>query len=275
MQDKISELFPDDRSQYQSNTEKMQHVLLRLISIFDHICTTHDLEYWIDGGTLLGAIRHKGFIPWDDDIDVCMPEKDYYTFLEQAPKYLGNDLLLLDGEHCQVLNKGAAKLYDLKSSSKQLNARDIGILPSGFFIDIFCMESHSNKIKDTKRIFKYARTKLKPDDSAVTALKKRIRMFFNRHIAAEKVISKSRYAHGEYLYYTCRWFSYFLRRSYIYPIKSVPFENLHLRAPNDAHHYLQDMYGDYMTPPDSAERGGHFSECYPEKPDSNFYPAVK
>ncbi len=271
MQDKISELFPDNRSQYHSNTEKMQHVLLRLISIFDHICTTHDLEYWIDGGTLLGAIRHKGFIPWDHDIDVCMPEKDYYTFLEQAPKYLGNDVLLLDGEFCQVLNKGVAKLYDLKSSSVQNNKRDIGILPSGFFIDIFCMENHARKIKNIKKLSKAARTKLKPDDSGFIALKKRIHTFLSRHLSAERAISKSRKHDGEYLYYTCRWFSYHLRRSHIYPIRKVQFENLYLSAPNDTHHYLKDMYGEYMNPPPKSEQGGHFVEFFPERPDANFY----
>ncbi len=181
MQDNLSVLFPDNRDRYSTPAEKMQHILLRLLSIFDHICTTHNLEYWIDGGTLLGAIRHKGFIPWDDDVDVCMSEKNYSKFLELAPHYLGDDLLLLNGEHCQLMNKGITKIYDLKSSSKQLNAREVGILPSGFFIDIFCMESHSREIKNPKKVFRYANIKLKPGDRGIRALKKRIRLFFNRH----------------------------------------------------------------------------------------------
>lgn len=52
------------------------------------LCKDHNLVYFIDSGTCLGAVRHGGFIPWDDDIDIGMPQKDYFKFLQIAPKYL-------------------------------------------------------------------------------------------------------------------------------------------------------------------------------------------
>ena len=62
--------------------KEMQQVYLELLKEFDSICGEHDLRYDLAGGSLLGAVRHGGFIPWDDDIDVCMPRPDYLRLLE-------------------------------------------------------------------------------------------------------------------------------------------------------------------------------------------------
>lgn len=62
--------------------KEMQQVYLELLKEFDALCQTHGLRYDLAGGSLLGAVRHEGFIPWDDDIDVCMPRPDYLRLLE-------------------------------------------------------------------------------------------------------------------------------------------------------------------------------------------------
>lgn len=59
-----------------SDLRKAQLKMLELLKFLNKICTENNLTYWLDSGTLLGAVRHGGFIPWDDDIDVCMPYKD-------------------------------------------------------------------------------------------------------------------------------------------------------------------------------------------------------
>ena len=65
---------------------QIQLFSLELLRLVDNVCRKHDIEYWIDYGTLLGAVRHDGFVPWDDDIDISMIRQDYDRFVEVFPK---------------------------------------------------------------------------------------------------------------------------------------------------------------------------------------------
>lgn len=65
--------------------QEVKEAELRLLRIFDSYCRENKLRYSLSAGTLLGAVRHKGFIPWDDDIDVVMPVEDYRRFLAEFP----------------------------------------------------------------------------------------------------------------------------------------------------------------------------------------------
>lgn len=69
--------------------QEIQCELLRILLVFADFCEKHDLRYYLTGGTMLGAIRHQGFIPWDDDIDINMPRKDYDKFCELAKDGIG------------------------------------------------------------------------------------------------------------------------------------------------------------------------------------------
>ena len=93
-----------------SNEEKMKilhKVSLLLLEKADSVMRENDIEYMLDAGSLLGAIRHKGFIPWDDDADICMMREEYDKFLRLAPKLFDGDFeFILPGE------KGDEKFYD-------------------------------------------------------------------------------------------------------------------------------------------------------------------
>lgn len=77
-----------------STLQRHQQVLLELLQVFDGICKKHAIAYQLFAGTALGAVRHQGFIPWDDDLDIAMLRADYSRFLEVAPKELGESYYL-------------------------------------------------------------------------------------------------------------------------------------------------------------------------------------
>jgi hypothetical protein len=74
--------------------KRLWAAMLDMVEVFLDICEKHHLRYFAVGGTLLGAVRHRGFIPWDDDVDLAMPRKDYERFLEVAPAMLPEHLAL-------------------------------------------------------------------------------------------------------------------------------------------------------------------------------------
>ena len=78
------------------NIHKLHAVDIEIVKEFVKICNENDLLYYMICGTMLGAIRHKGFIPWDDDIDLGMPREDYEKFLKLAPKKLSSHLKLVN-----------------------------------------------------------------------------------------------------------------------------------------------------------------------------------
>ena len=69
-------------------TREMQKYLLDILLAIDKVCREHNLRYYLVAGTMLGAVRHKGFIPWDDDADIALPRKDYDVLVEHAHEWL-------------------------------------------------------------------------------------------------------------------------------------------------------------------------------------------
>ena len=96
--------------------EEIHSVLLDMMKKFAAYCDAHGLRYYLVGGTLLGAIRHHGFIPWDDDVDIGMPRPDYERFLSLVEKEpIGNNLQVLSGDR-GTLSIPFAEMVDLSTS---------------------------------------------------------------------------------------------------------------------------------------------------------------
>ena len=88
------DFYKEIKEYSQQNLRACQLKQLAILEEIDKICKRHKIEYWLDGGTLLGAVRHGGFIPWDDDIDIGMSQEDEKRFEEIAPKELPDWLYL-------------------------------------------------------------------------------------------------------------------------------------------------------------------------------------
>ncbi len=133
-------------------TKELQTHLLKMFKWFHEFCETHGLRYYALGGTMLGAARHKGFIPWDDDMDVGMPRKDY------------NELICLIGNKTEQgyfletplspskeYRYPYSKLYDTRTT---LTERTWPVLKRGVFIDVFPLDGLGNTLEESQKKWK-------------------------------------------------------------------------------------------------------------------------
>lgn len=140
MLNSIPLLYKDRRLEGETTLRQCQLVQLHLLYVFDAICKEYNLTYFLGGGTLLGAMRHSGFIPWDDDLDVGMPMKDYKKFLKIAPKVLPKDVLLQTPKTNPHTAIPFSKLRDAYSFYYEMRP-DIATSDfAGIYLDIFPYE---------------------------------------------------------------------------------------------------------------------------------------
>ena len=112
---------------------------LELLRLFLEVCARLELTYYVLGGTLLGAVRHQGFIPWDDDIDVGMPRKDYTVFLQQAQQHLPEDIFLQTCFTDPAFPANYAKLRNSSTTFMESAFKNRNI-NHGICIDIFPLD---------------------------------------------------------------------------------------------------------------------------------------
>ena len=133
----------EERCDYVVSTEmkKIWAVELDLLAEFDRVCKENNLKYYADGGTMLGAIRHKGFIPWDDDIDVIMFREDYNRLCEIAEKAFKEPYFLQTEYSDPGSFRGHAQLRNSKTTAILRHEEEFKFsFNQGIFIDIFPLD---------------------------------------------------------------------------------------------------------------------------------------
>lgn len=131
--------------------EKLKGKQLYLLKEFLNICRNNNLQYFLVGGSALGAVRHKGYIPWDDDIDVALPRHDYNKFIEIAQTQLGSSIFLQTFLTDKEYRNDFAKLRLEGTAFIESSCRNLNI-HHGIYMDIFPIDGYPDKKSDIKRM---------------------------------------------------------------------------------------------------------------------------
>ena len=258
-----------------TETKEIQKIAFEILKYVDKFCRKNNIKYSICGGTLLGAIRHKGFIPWDDDIDIMMPRNEYERFL----KLMDNEYK--EGNKYKCLHYGKdfpdyyytfAKVVDLDThleESTLINNKDLGI-----FIDVFPVDGipSKNPAKIAKKAHHYNRmivhsNMTKVDKTGISTGKYLIKKllitpyakllgrdyWLKKHEKYVKSFPLDKFEYGN-LYSGSIGIKEMFPKKFFDEIIEVDFEGYKLLAIKEYTKYLEHTYGDYMTPPPPEKR---------------------
>lgn len=257
-----------------SNLES-KHIMLSLLNAFDDFCNEYDLKYSLSAGTLLGAIRHKGFIPWDDDLDVMMPRGDYNYFLKHFSSWSKNKKIKLVGPRAPNFYMLFSKLIATDTIVVQSD-RNIKI---GVWMDVFPVDYVKNESYETyKEMMFYAKQYYYFGDrnfllkiNEQNGFKKILALFTNAKRLVVRFVKKR--------YYLNKHFSFIKKHKgdksmcfyspavikIWYDVSNVDFSNLlnckfedrEYKIISNWDEYLTVHYGDYLTIPPVEERITH------------------
>ncbi len=250
--------------------KKMQSVELDMLKVVDSLCRENNISYEVDGGTLLGAVRHGGFIPWDDDVDVRMLRGDYDRFIKVCETKLDKSKYFLQTYKTDPGYRwGYARI--LKNGTFfQRQGQDALTMRRGIFIDVFpCDGMPSNPL--AKHLFNFLcllARKILYSPVGATAEENIIKRTGYRVLSIlpkkagtgilEFLIKKYRNKETE-LVRTLGWGApeedIGFKRAWMLDVCELPFEGMMVKAPKDYDAHLKHMFGDeYMTPPPVEKR---------------------
>jgi lipopolysaccharide cholinephosphotransferase len=239
-----------------------QLIMLEMLVEFDTLCKKHGLVYWLDSGTLLGAVRHKGFIPWDDDIDLSMPLEDYIRFKNLVSKELSKDIFFQSKKSDKSFPFDYIKLRSNKASIVEFHEKDKEIAyHQGVFVDIFPMLSVANKplVKYYyETVFKFIRFFSSKNLHVTRSIPSYpLRKLLTRSLSTMHDNKHTQLIYGGEMPDVSAWFD----KKEIFPLKTLDFEGLSFPIPKNPDHYLNAIYTfDYRELPPKDQRTIHAHE---------------
>lgn len=255
--------------------DKLKKIELSMLMKVDEICKMLGIQYFLVGGTLLGAVRHNGFIPWDDDIDIGMLRKDYEIFLREAQQLLPEYYFLQNFHTDPEFPMSFSKIRDSRTTFIETENKDLRI-NHGVFIDVFPIDYYPERkiwigmqkfilrLLD-RRIFdrKSHGVEKSPIRSKITSIFTHI-LFPSIHFAQhlkERVITAT-HKSGKVKNYGGAWGDKeILDARILSQTTMLQFEGYMLPCPYYFKDYLHHIYGDYMKlPPIEKRVSHHYSE---------------
>ena len=258
-------------------TGRIQEACKKMLAELVRICEKYNIRYYLIDGSMLGAVRHQGFIPWDDDMDIAMPRPDYERFVAVAPKELPDHMYFVDYEESLKGNSFGeiAHIFsrDLKLETEYFSTKrttdvwiDIMILygmPKGEWKE----KRHYRRYYFYKgfarmgRIENIGRREYTAMEHFFISFAQKVRL--DKVIDTEKVLLKSIRLLKEYDYDTSEdvlvvpseyGIHEMVPRAWYSAGRDAAFEDLTVKIPEQAEKILTQLYGDYMTPPPEEER---------------------
>lgn len=250
---------------------EIQLVSLEILKDVKEFCDANGIRYYMTYGTLLGAVRHKGFIPWDDDIDIMMLRPDYERFVREFRSDKGNKLLTFENSKSMI---AYARVCDMKRTLLDFESKPWTRQKAGVYIDIFPLDAANEadfeadkaiaqklwrkswglryavnpirKCKGPKKKLKWVGRRLTLAIKGKSVMKKHIKM------CRQRSIDKS----TEYLYQLAcpDAREKALRREWLDETVMLPFEDDVFAAPKHYNEVLQNQYGDYKQLPPEDKR---------------------
>jgi lipopolysaccharide cholinephosphotransferase len=253
------------------NTTELKLIELEILKEFAKFCEDHNLRYYLAYGTLLGAVRHQGFIPWDDDIDVIMPRPDYTRFLKLTKNSMGENLRVLSSFNEPDTIYPFAKVVDTRTTVIETTIRLNN--PLGVWIDVFPMDGIPEDKKEVDSLFLKMKiyqqllylsiAKITKGKNMLTTLLKCILIPPARLLNYRYIIQKIEQKAQQYEFDNCDYTAVLvgvygqkevvLREEYIKPVKMI-FEGEYFYVPSNYHEHLTSLYEDYMQPPPVKNR---------------------
>lgn len=247
----------------------LQLVILGIMKDIDELCRKNNIEYYLFGGSALGAIRHKGFIPWDDDMDIIIPHRHYAKFIKACREQLDPEKYYIQ-ETLVDWSMLFSKIRLKGTYFEEPGVTDTIREHRGIFLDVFRLDNAPNG--KLQRIWQYCCGKyllcycLFQRGYKGASLKKKLLMFSGiplkwkclRDFFVWQLVKYNSEETGMYGSFGARFRfkNSFYKKDFFSTSVYVPFEDIQLPVPEKYDEYLTQIYGDYMTPPPVSEQIG-------------------
>ena len=255
------------------NTRKLQLKLLELMKILHEVCTKNNINYYMLGGTMLGAIRHQGFIPWDDDMDIGIPRKDYEKLLALPQIEWPEHIHIKTAKNSQDLIFPYSKI--MNKNTTLVEERLDGIL-GGIYIDIFPLDGAGNssfteKMSYYKFYWKQGLLYNNQDHGTKKSLPRRVVQWYARKQDVKKLFNSADKCMKSIDYnkskiignFAGAWgIKEFMPKEYLGTPTLYKFEDSVFYGAENSDAYLTSLYGDYMKLPPIEKRKSHHNFKY-------------